>query len=257
MPETRSFHVDRLCVRIFDTRQEMGAQAAREAADALRAVLAAKSTASVVFAAAPSQNEFLAALCEAPGIDWPRVHAFHMDEYIGLPGEAPQRFARFLKDRLFDRLPFGRVSLLDGTARDPQAECARYAALLAADPPDIVCLGIGENGHIAFNDPPDARFDDPQTVRIVTLDEACRIQQVHDGCFATLAQVPTHAVTLTIPALVAASALFCVVPAITKAAAVHATLEGPVTEGVPATILRRHPAAVLYLDRDSVSRLGR
>lgn len=256
MPETRLFHVDSLCVRVFDTRQEMGAVAAREAADTLRAVLAAKASVSVVFAAAPSQNEFLAALCEAPGIDWSRVHAFHMDEYIGLPADAPQLFARFLKERLFDRLPFGRVSLLDGTAVDPHAECVRYAALLAADPPDIVCLGIGENGHIAFNDPPDARFEDPQAVRIVMLDETCRSQQVHDGCFATLAQVPTHAITLTVPALVEASALFCMVPAATKAAAVRATLEGPVTEGVPATILRRHPAAVLYLDRDSASQLS-
>ena len=245
-----------LSVKIFGQRIDMGASAAQEVAVALRNMLSQKQSVSVVFAAAPSQNEFLAALLLEPDIDWSRVHAFHMDEYIGLPADAPQGFANFLRERLFNHLPFGSVSLMDGTAPDPEMECARYAALLAADPPDIVCLGIGENGHIAFNDPPEARFDDDRTVRIVRLTETCRTQQVHDGCFSALSLVPTHAITLTIPALTAAAALFCMVPAVTKAAAVRATLEGPVTEQVPATILRLHPAAVLYLDRDSASLLS-
>lgn len=146
-----------------------------------------------------------------------------MDEYIGLAADAPQGFGNFLRGRLFGRLPFGQVFYLDGQAADPQAECARYSALLAEYPVDIVCLGIGENGHIAFNDPHVARFDDPVRVKVVDLDDKCRRQQVHDGCFASLGQVPTHALTLTIPALTAASGMYCIVPAQTKARAVHDT----------------------------------
>ena len=174
-----------------------------------------------------------------------------MDEYIGLAADAPQGFGNFLRGRLFGRLPFGQVFYLDGQAADPQAECARYSALLAEYPADIVCLGIGENGHIAFNDPHVARFDDPVRVKVVDLDDKCRRQQVHDGCFASLGQVPTHALTLTIPALTAAPGMYCIVPAQTKARAVHDTVYGEITTACPASILRTKTGAKLYLDPDS------
>ena len=185
------------------------------------------------------------------------MNAFHMDEYIGLAPDAPQGFANFLRAAIFTKVPFRSVNCLDGTAasRDPAAECARYSQLLRRFPVDITCMGIGENGHIAFNDPPVADFDDPALVKPVALDEICRNQQVHDGCFATLDDVPTHALTLTVPALMHAAQVFCVVPAATKARAVRDTLLGDIRTACPASILRRHPAATLYLDADSASLL--
>lgn len=251
MQTVRSFQQDALRVHIYETRAAMGAAAAQDGANLLRTLLATQEEVRVVFAAAPSQNEFLEALCQAPGIDWPRVKAFHMDEYVGLDPTAPQGFGNFLRKRIFGRLPFGLVEYLDGNAADPQAECARYGALLAAAPIDIVFLGIGENGHIAFNDPPVAQFDDPAAVKVVKLDEVCRNQQVHDGCFAALVQVPTHALTLTVPTLAAAKHHLCIVPAETKARAVRDTLEGPIATSCPASILRRCADATLYLDAQS------
>lgn len=244
---------ERLTVRCFETRTEMGKAAAKDVEAAMKEVLSRKDSCNVIFAAAPSQNEVLDALSHA-AVDWTRVHAFHMDEYIGLPDGAPQRFAAFLKRALFDRLPFGRVECMDGSA-SPEQEICRYATLLQQNPCDIVIMGIGENGHIAFNDPQVALFDDTETVKIVELEEACRLQQVHDGCFGTLEEVPKKAMTLTIPALVSAEYAFCIVPAATKADAVKNTLEGPVSQECPASILRRHPQAVLYLDADSSSKL--
>ena len=251
----RTIQAGKLMVRMYDTRAEMGYAAAMEAASTLRRVIAEKGRANVIFAAAPSQNEFLQALLAAGDLHWDRVHAYHMDEYLGLPADAPQGFGNFLVERLFRHMPFASVSLINGNAADPEAECVRYAGLLAAAPPDMVCMGIGENGHIAFNDPPDARFDDPRAVRVVKLDETCRVQQVHDGCFPLLEKVPTHALTLTIPTLFSAPAIFCMVPAATKATAVRNTLQGPVTEQVPASILKTHANAFLFLDRDSASEL--
>lgn len=204
----------------------------------------------MIFAAAPSQNEFLASLIDEPGLDWSRVTAFHMDEYLGLPADAPQRFGNFLRARLFNRVHPGVVHFID-SASETAAECARYGALLRAAPIDIVCLGIGENGHIAFNDPPVADFDDPDMVKPVELDLPCKEQQVHDGCFATIADVPNHALTLTIPMLLSGAYLSCVVPGTAKRRAIRDTLHGPITTACPASILRRHPACVLYLDRDS------
>ena len=201
------------------------------------------------------QNEFLEALCAAPDIDWKRVTAFHMDEYVGLDAAAPQGFGNFLRARVFDRLPFGQVCYLNGNAPDIEAECSRYAGLLAQAPIDIVFMGIGENGHIAFNDPPVAEFDDPAAVKVVALDEVCRNQQVHDGCFADIGQVPTHALTLTVPTLAGAKHHLCIVPAPTKAKAVRDTLEGPVSTACPASILRTCPGAVLYLERESAQLL--
>lgn len=168
--------------------------------------------------------------------------------------DAPQGFANFLRRALFDKLPFGSVNCIDSTA-DPEEEVERYAALLSENPCDIVVLGIGENGHLAFNDPGVAYFEDPKAVKIVGLDEVCRMQQVHDGCFAAIEQVPHAAITLTIPTLFAAKKAFCIVPGPTKAEAVKNTLKGDISEKCPASILRRHPHAALYLDKDSAGLL--
>lgn len=234
---------------IYANRREMGAAAATAAATRLRELLSRKEEVNMIFAAAPSQNEFLAALQQAPDIDWTRVNAFHMDEYIGLAADAPQAFGNFLKTRLFDALPFRKVHYIHGSTREA------YTRLLVEYPTDIVCMGIGENGHIAFNDPPVADFNDPALIKAVELDAVCRQQQVNDGCFAQLSDVPTHALTLTIPALMKADYLFCMVPGPTKAEAVRNTIHAPVVEQYPSTILRKHPAAILYLDAQSASLL--
>lgn len=251
----RHFAVDRLDVQVYATRDDMGLRAALDAAEAIAQLLATHDRVRIVFAAAPSQNEFLAQLGSLPNLDWARVEAFHMDEYLGLPDAAPQSFGAFLREHLFNRVSPGRVEYLDGSAVDAGAECLRYAALLAERPVDIVCAGIGENGHMAFNDPPVADFYDPQAVKIVTLDEVCRMQQVHDGAFDTLDDVPRTAITLTIPTLMSARRVLCIVPGSTKAAAVHATLRGAIASSCPATIMRRHAAATLYLDTAAAARL--
>ena len=251
----KSLHADKLRVSVFDSRASMGQAAADAAAECLRALLAAQAWVNVIFAAAPSQNEMLDSLCAAPGIDWGRVRAFHMDEYIGLPEGSPQAFSAFLREHIFDRLPFGEVHCLNPQAADPRSECCRYAELLERYPVDLVCLGIGENGHIAFNDPWVADFADPETVKIVPLDPICRQQQVNDGCFARLEDVPRHALTLTIPALARAAHLVCTVPAASKADAVEKTVRGGISAQVPATVMRRHPDAALFLDPDSAARL--
>ena len=257
MALTKEFKKDCLFARAYDSRAAMGEAAAHDCAAKLRELLAKKSEVNVIFAAAPSQNEMLASLIREPGIDWSRVNAFHMDEYVGLPADAPQGFGNFLRDRIFSKLPFKSVSYLNGQCADREAECARYSSLLRLNPVDIVCMGIGENGHIAFNDPPVADFRDPRLVKVVALDEVCRNQQVHDGCFKTLADVPTHAFSLTVPALMKGAYLYCVVPAATKAEAVRRMLTWDVSEACPATALRRHENSFLYLDADSSSLLGK
>ncbi len=242
---------DNLKVDIYETRADMGKAAGLAAADHLRRLLSEKDEVNVIFAAAPSQNEMIAALIAEDGIAWDRVNAFHMDEYIGLSADAPQGFGNFLDNCLFSRVPFKAVYRIDCTAKDAAAECERYTALLKQYPSDLVCLGIGENGHIAFNDPGFAKFDDPETVKVVALDEVCRMQQVHDGCFASIDDVPTHALTLTVPTLANAPHLVCTVPAPTKRAAVKATVLGPITEDVPATVMRLHSDCVMFCDADS------
>jgi glucosamine-6-phosphate deaminase len=237
-------------VRVHADRAAMGADASAQAGAAIREAIAAKGEARVVFAAAPSQNELYEGLIREEGIDWSRVTAFHMDEYIGLAADAPQRFGTYLSDRLFSRVRPGRVELIDGSG-GIERECERYAALLAESPIDVVCLGIGENGHIAFNDPPVADFRDPLLVKAVELDLPCRRQQVNDGCFPNLDAVPTHAITLTIPALVSGARLYCSVPGATKRDAVKETMNGPITTACPAAILREHPDITLFADLDA------
>ena len=208
----------------------------------------------MIFAAAPSQNDLLAHLCEEEGIDWGKINAFHMDEYIGLDPAAPQCFSNFLKDHIFDLKPFGSVNLINAGA-EKDAEIARYAALLQAHPIDIVCMGIGENGHIAFNDPHVADFNDPALVKAVSLDEKCRQQQVNDGCFKHIDEVPKYAMTLTVPMLMSATYKFCVVPAPTKAWAVNETVNGAIGEACPATVMRKSENCILYCDADSAALL--
>jgi len=243
--------VDKLDYIAFETRTEMGEYSANEAAKEINRQIAEKGEINMIFAAAPSQNDFLKALIADTSIDWTKIHAFHMDEYIGLAADAPQGFGNFLKNAIFGRVPFASVDYIDCTAKDPEAECERYSALLNANKCDIIIMGIGENGHIAFNDPHVADFNDKKTVKVVSLDETCRMQQVNDGCFASIDDVPKFALTLTIPTLVAAESVFCIVPAKTKANAVKRTLCGDINEECPATILRRHDNATLYLDNDS------
>ena len=243
--------IDCLAIVRHPDRRTLGAVAGRGVADILRRLLAAQADVRMIFAAAPSQRETLAELVRAQGIDWSRVTAFHMDEYIGLAADAPQRFGRFLEEHLFAAVRPGRVHLIDGTA-DPVEECRRYAPLVAAAPIDVVCLGIGENGHIAFNDPPVADFHDPLPMKVVTLDAACRRQQVNDGCFPSLDAVPTRALTLTIPTLMAGRHLCCAVPGPTKRAAVARLLSGSIASDCPATILRTHPDCTLHVDPDSL-----
>ena len=194
----------------------------------------------------------LDALVAEPDIDWSRVTAFHMDEYIGLAPDAPQRFASWLQRHLFDRVPFGAVHLID-PGNDPAIAADNYTRALAEAPIDIVCLGIGVNGHLAFNDPPVADLADPLDVKIVELDAICRQQQVDDGCFAEIRDVPTHAITLTIPRLLRADRLFCVVPGAAKRTAVRRALHDPITAACPATALRQHRAVTLFLDAESAS----
>lgn len=250
-PQTRVLHFDKMRLEIHADRTAMGCAAGTAAAGALREILRIQGNARIIFAAAPSQDECLQVLRESPDIDWSRVTAFHMDEYVGLAAEAPQRFARYLKDRLFDRLPFGTVHLLEQkSGEEPEATAARYAARLAEAPIDLVCLGIGENGHIAFNDPPVADFSDPKSVKVVELDPVCRRQQVNDGCFVSLEDVPRFAITLTIPALVAGRRLVCTVPGRRKHDALRRMVSGPVSTECPASILRNHENCTVFVDND-------
>ncbi|MCC6704832.1 MAG: glucosamine-6-phosphate deaminase [Thermomicrobiales bacterium] len=253
MTALNEFNADSLRVRVFPDRESLGATAADEASAALIDLIDRTGHATVLFAAAPSQNEFLAAIASNPAIDWRKVTAFQLDEYVGLSADHSAGFGNFLNRSIFARANPGTVHLIGETTSLAAAEerCRAYAELLVVSPPDIAFIGIGENGHLAFNDPPVADFHDPLSVKVVELDDACRQQQVNDGCFPDFDAVPTHAITLTIPTLMSAARLFCMVPGPTKRAAVAATLRGPIATNCPASILRTHPNCTLYLDRES------
>lgn len=237
-------------VQVFERRSDMGRAAAEATARRIRQVAKDKSCVRMVFAAAPSQSEFLLALREIADIPWQQVTAFHMDEYVGLPEGAPESFASWLDDHLFSRVPLGTVHRISSTGNASEI-CRSYSTQLNESPIDIVCLGIGVNGHIAFNDPPVADFDDRHTVKVVELDEICRQQQVDDGCFSALSNVPSHAITLTVPALLSADTLLCVVPGKQKREAVNAALNGPISTDCPASILRTHSHCTVFLDREA------
>jgi glucosamine-6-phosphate deaminase len=246
---------DNLNIQIYENRRQMGRDAAEIAGHKIIELLSNQPFANIIFAAAPSQNEFLEALVQNGAIGWSRINAFHMDEYIGLPEGDSRTFASFLNGKIFGRLPFNTVNYINGNAGDIEQECIRYAELLAKNPPDIVCMGIGENGHIAFNDPPVADFNDPLMVKTVELDTECRQQQVNDKCFDTFDDVPTHAITLTVPALMSGKYVYCMVPGEKKANAVFNTLNGEINEQCPASIMRKHEHAILFLDKDSAALL--
>ena len=249
----KQFQKDSLRVYACKTRAEMGKVAADRCEYFIRQMLREREEINMIFAAAPSQNDMLAELITRD-IDFGRIHAFHMDEYVGLRPTDRQSFASYLTEHLFSKVSFRSVNLID-TSNGADAACARYTELLERFPPDIVCMGIGENGHIAFNDPPVADFHDPFAIKRVELDPICRQQQVNDKCFDTLDEVPTHAVTLTVPTLVSAKHLICTVPAPTKAKAVRAMLCDEISTACPCTILRTHPSAELFLDADSAALL--
>ena len=252
---TRSFHVEKLEVRVFDDVEALARSAAKDAVDVLLGALAARDEANVMLATGNSQLVFLAELLKCSGVDWSRVTAFHMDEYVGLPPTHSASFQRYMRERVAAELPFRAFHYLAGDTGDAPAEAARYAALLQAHPLDLCCCGIGENGHLAFNDPPVADFDDPEAVKVVALEPASRRQQVAEGHFATIDDVPTHAITVTIPALIGAGRVLAIVPEARKAVPVRDALQGPITTDCPASFLRRQAHATLYLDTESASLL--
>ncbi len=242
--------IDLLKTKTFARREDMARVAASDIAERINSALAKKERVRVIFAAAPSQADTLDLLLARDDVDWSRVSAFHMDEYIGLPEGAPERFARWLDAQVFSRAAFGEVFPILPDP-DPDSVVAEYAERLNAAPIDIVILGVGVNGHIAFNDPPVADFNDPYDVKVVELDDVCRQQQVDDKCFLAFDDVPTHAVTLTIPRLLRADSLFCVAPGALKRVAVNDMLNGPIETACPASILRKQAHCTLYLDKES------
>ncbi len=250
----REITKEKLKVKIFETKLELGAATAETLREKIRELLETKEYVNIIFASAPSQNEFLAEL-NKKDVDWSLVNAFHMDEYVGLDKDAPQGFGNFLKEKLFNNVTCREVHYLDGNAADVNEECKRYSGLLLKYPTDIVCLGIGENTHLAFNDPHVADFNDSEIVKVVDLDEDCRTQQVNDGCFNTLGEVPSHALTITIPALFKSTYAYVVVPGVLKANAIYHTMNSEISELYPSTILRRHDHAILYIDENSASKL--
>ena len=251
MAIVKDFYADKLRVRLFDTRAAMGECAGAEAAAAIKQELAEKETINLMVVAAPSQNEVLAALVSDTEIEWERINVFQLDEYAGLDASHSFSCLNFLKKAIFDVKPFRTVNIINGNAADYEAEAERYAKVLAENPLDVLVYGIGENGHLGFNDPPVADFNDPKMAKAVELELPCRMQQVHDGNFATLDEVPTHAYTITIPALMKAKHKFCVVPGATKAEAMEKLVKGPIATSCPASIMRDFDGAQLYGDVDS------
>lgn len=252
--ERQGKKVVNLGVRIFDDRKEMGKAAAEDAAKRINAIIAEKGEANLVFAAAPSQDDVLENLLKQD-IDWTKVRGFHQDEYVGIDASEPAGFGNFLRRAIFDKVPFKELHYLLCAKDEAEAKCESYTELLKKYPIDLIFLGIGENGHLAFNDPAVADFNDPKMVKIVELDDVCRQQQVNDGCFPNLDAVPKNAMTMTMSLIMSIPQAICVVPTIRKADAVHNAIYGEVTTACPASILRNHPSATLYLDADSASKL--
>jgi len=255
MPEARRRTVDRMTAWVHPDTASMARAAADQAADAITRAVGARGVANVMFATGNSQVAFVDALVgDTPGVPWGDVVVFHMDEYEGVGPDHPAGFQRWIRERIGDRVQLRSAHYVDGLA-DPASECARYAELLRLHPVDLCCLGIGENGHLAFNDPP-ADFDDPLDVKVVELDRACRQQQVNEGHFAGLDDVPRRALTVTIPALLRAGQVLAVVPEERKAPPVRAALEGPLSTSCPASVLRTLPHVTLHLDPGSASLLA-
>ena len=249
----RNFVVDSLRVRVYATQDLLVQDAAREVESYLRQVLMAQSRATAILATGNSQIQFLQQLAKMGGVDWSRITLFHMDEYLGLSADHPASFRHYMRERVAGLVQPKVFHYLEGDAWLPIKECERYAQLLRAQPIDLCCLGIGENGHLAFNDPHVADFDDPETVKPVEIDDTSRHQQVRDGAFRAFEDVPRLALTVTMSAIVRSRALSVVVPGAQKAEAVRCTLDGPIETSCPASALRRHPDAVLFVDEPAVS----
>ncbi len=247
----RRFKVDALEVSIHESNGALGEAAAAEAADIIREAIASRGAANIVLATGNSQKTFLEALRVQPGIAWQKVSVFHLDEYVGLDPAHPASFPNFLRRHIIDHVRPGRFYPLSGSAADAARICREYEALLRAHAADLYALGIGENGHLAFNDPPGVRFDDPDWVKVVRLAPRSRLQQVDERHFASLSEVPLEAITVTIPAMLSASRILVMVPEARKADAIRRTLSGPITEDVPSTVLRRCSQAKLFLDLES------
>jgi glucosamine-6-phosphate deaminase len=241
---------------LFETKEEMGLRAAREGADLIRQALAARGRANIIVATGASQFEILDALAKEPGIDWSRVTGFHLDEYVGLPITHGASFRAYLWQRFVSKLPLPLKAFhfLDAET-DPVAECARVGAILLDHPIDVAFIGIGENGHIAFNDPP-ADFETAEPYIIVALDEACRRQQLGEGWFPTFEDVPRQAISMSVRQILKSAAIICTVPDERKAEAVRAAVQDAISPGLPATILQTHPDCRLFLDRASASLLS-
>jgi len=251
----RGFSCDALTVKVFRGQDELAAYMVATVRDILAAAIQRQGSAAAILATGNSQLRFLKLLAGSSGVDWSKVTLFHMDEYLGLSGDHSASFRRYMREKVEGLVRPRMFHYLAGDADLPLDECERYTALLRAQPIDLCCLGIGENGHLAFNDPHVCQFNDRHWVKLVSLDEACRMQQVREGHFPGLASVPPYAYTLTPPALLSARRVLCLAPETRKAAPVQAALEGPITEKCPASVLRRYSQAELLLDLDSASRL--
>lgn len=250
----KEFQKDLLKIKVFDNAEALGEAAAISVAGLLNRAIDEKGFANLILATGASQFQFLEHL-QKKKIDWKKITVFHLDEYKGMPVTHPASFRKYLKERILDKVQPKTVYYLEGDAADIDAEVARYEGLLKNHEIDVACIGIGENGHIAFNDPPVADFNDPCLVKVVELDDACRNQQLGEGWFPTFADVPTHALSLTIPAIMRCKAVSCVVPHSQKANAVFNTLNAEISTACPATILRTHPDTILYIDKNSASKI--
>lgn len=243
----RTFHADQLLVKIYEDKKQMGESAADFVTQHLQEAIQQKGTANLILATGASQFSLIEALKEKE-IEWEKVTVFHLDEYKGISDQHPASFRKYLKERILNIVKPGKVYLINGDAENLDEEIAEYEKQLKAHPIDIACIGIGENGHIAFNDPPVADFNDPKWVKVVELDHACRMQQLGEGWFPSFEDVPKEAVTLTISAIMSCKTICCVVPDERKSVAVHNTIYNEISTECPATILRNHPDTVLFLD---------
>jgi glucosamine-6-phosphate deaminase len=246
---------ENLKLEVHPDKKAAGAAAARAAADELLRLKDVGNGIGVIFATGASQLDTLEALTSIPGLPWGRVEGFHMDEYIGLDVNHPASFRRYMREKLIGRVPMRKFHEIDGNAANIEAFSHEYVKALKRAEPALCLLGIGENGHLAFNDPAEADFNDPLSMKVVTLDDMCRQQQVAEGWFKSLGEVPRQALTLTIPALLRVPKLIASVPGSRKAAVVRRTLEEPISTTCPSTILRTHGDVTIYLDPESASEL--
>jgi len=247
---------DKLNIKIFKDDIEMGQAAAVYTKKTIEEALTKKGKANIIIATGASQFTFYEALKKSEDLDWSSITIFHLDEYVGMSDQHPASFRKYLKERILEYINPGKVNFLNGDVVELDNEIERYESLLGAVEIDLACIGIGENGHIAFNDPPIADFKDPKLVKVVELEAACRRQQLGEGWFQSLGDVPTHALSLTVPAIMRSQTISCVVPDKRKAEAVYNTINAEISENCPATILRTHPDCTLFLDKNAAARLS-